>query len=82
MRAFLFRVELHKLVPIDRLQHSSLVSSGQSAQGKHLGRPPIAGELERKGQRHLRTGTGILKVAKMVGLGTGTVHRIKREMAG
>ena len=25
-------------------------------------------------------GTGILKVAKMVGLGTGTVHRIKREM--
>jgi DNA invertase Pin-like site-specific DNA recombinase len=50
------------------------------AQGKHLGRPPIASELERKAQRHLRKGTGILKVAKMVGLGTGTVHRIKREM--
>jgi DNA invertase Pin-like site-specific DNA recombinase len=50
------------------------------AQGKHLGRPPIASELERKTQRHLRKGTGILKVAKMVGLGTGTVHRIKREM--
>jgi DNA invertase Pin-like site-specific DNA recombinase len=50
------------------------------AQGKHLGRPPIASELERKAQRQLRTGTGILKVAKMVGLGTGTVHRIKREM--
>src|ERR1035438_10312607 len=49
------------------------------AQGKHLGRPPIASELERKAQRQLRTGTGILKVAKMVGLGTGTVHRIKRE---
>jgi hypothetical protein len=43
-------------------------------------RPPIASELERKAQRQLRTGTGILKVAKMVGLGTGTVHRIKREM--
>jgi DNA invertase Pin-like site-specific DNA recombinase len=51
------------------------------AQGKHLGRPAIAIELERKAQRELRKGTGILKVAKMIGLGTGTVHRIKREMA-
>jgi DNA invertase Pin-like site-specific DNA recombinase len=50
------------------------------AQGKHLGRPAIAPELERKAQRQLRKGTGILKVAKLVGLGTGTVHRIKREM--
>ena len=50
------------------------------AQGKQLGRPPIASELERKAQRELRKGTGILKVARLVGLGTGTVHRIKREM--
>jgi DNA invertase Pin-like site-specific DNA recombinase len=50
------------------------------AQGKHLGRPPVSVELERKAQRHLRKGTGILRVAKLVGLGTGTVHRIKREM--
>ena len=50
------------------------------AQGKQLGRPAIAGDLERKAQRQLRKGTGILKVAKLVGLGTGTVHRIKREM--
>jgi DNA invertase Pin-like site-specific DNA recombinase len=50
------------------------------AQGKHLGRPPITVELERKAQRALRKGTGILKVAKLVGLGTGTVHRIKQEM--
>jgi hypothetical protein len=40
----------------------------------------IASELERKAQRQLRKGIGILKVAKPVGLGTGTVHRIKREM--
>jgi DNA invertase Pin-like site-specific DNA recombinase len=26
-------------------------------------------------------GTGILKTAKLVGLGTGTVHKLKREMA-
>ena len=50
------------------------------AQGKQLGSPTIASDLERKAQRHLRKGTGILKVAKLVGLGTGTVHRIKREM--
>jgi DNA invertase Pin-like site-specific DNA recombinase len=50
------------------------------AQGKQLGRPAIGVELERKARRELRKGTGILKVAKMVGLGTGTVHRIKREM--
>jgi len=50
------------------------------AQGKRLGRPPIASELERKARRELRRGTGILKVAKLVRLGTGTVHRIKREM--
>jgi transposase len=36
--------------------------------------------MERKVQRQLRKGAGILKVAKMLGLGTGTVHKIKREM--
>jgi DNA invertase Pin-like site-specific DNA recombinase len=50
------------------------------AKGTKLGRPAISLELERKAQRALRKGTGILKVAKLVGLGTGTVHRIKREM--
>jgi hypothetical protein len=29
----------------------------------------------------LKAGHGILKVAKMTGLGTGTVHALKREMA-
>ena len=50
------------------------------AQGRRLGRPPINDELEREARRELRKGTGILKVAKLVGLGTGTVHRIKQEM--
>lgn len=50
------------------------------AQGKRLGRPSIAPDLERKAQRELRKGTGILKVAKALGLGTGTVQRIAREM--
>jgi len=52
------------------------------AQGKRLGRPPVSGELERKAERLLRKGTGILKTAQMVGLGTGTVQRIKAELTG
>jgi hypothetical protein len=30
----------------------------------------------------LRTGKGILKVARELGVGTGTVQRIKQEMTG
>ena len=51
------------------------------AQGKRLGRPKVDSALERKAQKQLRKGVGILKVAKALGLGTGTVQRIKHEMA-
>src|SRR5215468_504672 len=50
------------------------------AQGARLGRPKVDIALERKAQRQLKKGVGILKVAKMLGLGTGTVQRIKQEM--
>jgi DNA invertase Pin-like site-specific DNA recombinase len=50
------------------------------AQGAKLGRPKVDVELERKAQKQLKKGVGILKVAKMIGLGTGTVQRIKQEM--
>jgi DNA invertase Pin-like site-specific DNA recombinase len=50
------------------------------AQGTRLGRPKIEVALERKAQRQLQKGVGILKVAKTLGLGTGTVQRIKQEM--
>jgi DNA invertase Pin-like site-specific DNA recombinase len=49
-------------------------------QGKQLGRPRIGSATERRIQSHLRKGTGILKVAEIVGVGTGTVQRIKQEM--
>src|SRR5262249_52709784 len=32
-------------------------------------------------RRELANGTGVLKTAKLVGLGTGTVQRLKREIA-
>jgi DNA invertase Pin-like site-specific DNA recombinase len=50
------------------------------AQGTRLGRPKVDAALERKAQKQLQKGMGILKVAKMLGLGTGTVQRIKQEM--
>jgi len=51
-------------------------------QGKQLGRPRIAPELEQRILTQLQKGKGILKVARELGIGTGTVQRIKDEMTG
>jgi DNA invertase Pin-like site-specific DNA recombinase len=48
---------------------------------KKLGRPQIGRKTEEIIRRHLGAGHGILKVAKMVRCGSGTVQRVKREMA-
>ena len=45
------------------------------AQGVKLGRPKIDRVTERKVRRLLAKGVGILKVAKSLGIGTGTVQR-------
>jgi hypothetical protein len=45
-------------------------------------RPPeLDGATERKVRRLLAQGVGILKVAKSLGIGTGTVQRISGERA-
>ena len=49
-------------------------------QGKQLGRPRISEALEKRIQTQLRAGKGILKVAREIGVGTGTVQRIAREL--
>jgi len=49
--------------------------------GGKLGRPMIARKVEDTIRRQLGSGHGILKVAKIVGVGSGTVQRVKREMA-
>jgi DNA invertase Pin-like site-specific DNA recombinase len=51
------------------------------AQGVKLGRPKIDGATERKVRRQLAKGVGILKVARSLGIGTGTVQRISGERA-
>jgi hypothetical protein len=40
----------------------------------------VDSKIERRVKAQLAMGTGILKTARMVGVGTGTVQRIKREM--
>src|SRR3974390_1570574 len=52
------------------------------AQGKQLGRPRIDAALEKRIQAQLRTGKGMLKVARECGVGSGTVQRLAREMGG
>jgi DNA invertase Pin-like site-specific DNA recombinase len=51
------------------------------AQGVKLGRPKIDSATERRVRRLLSKGVGILKVAKSLGIGTGTVQRIASERA-
>ncbi len=51
------------------------------AAGTVLGRPKVAGERARQAKAMLDAGTGIRKTARTLGLGTGTVQRIKAGMA-
>jgi DNA invertase Pin-like site-specific DNA recombinase len=50
------------------------------AHRKKLGRPRVAPHVEVAVRASLKAGTGILKTAKTLGLGTRTVQRIKYEM--
>jgi DNA invertase Pin-like site-specific DNA recombinase len=49
-------------------------------QGKKLGRTRVSAKVEEAIRRHLNAGKGILKVAALVGVGSGTVQRVRREM--
>ena len=48
--------------------------------GKTLGRPRISEKVEKCIQEQLRAGKGINKVARELGVGTGTVQRIRDQM--
>jgi DNA invertase Pin-like site-specific DNA recombinase len=49
-------------------------------QGKRLGRRPVSNDVVQRIREQLAGGSGIIKTAKLIGCGVGTVHRIKREM--
>jgi DNA invertase Pin-like site-specific DNA recombinase len=48
-------------------------------QGTKLGRPSVGRAVEDAIREQLGAGHGVLKVAKIVGCGSGTVQRVKRE---
>lgn len=51
------------------------------AQGKVLGRPKVSKSVERQILKARKQGKGILKIAREVGCGTGTVQRVVNEQA-
>jgi DNA invertase Pin-like site-specific DNA recombinase len=51
-------------------------------EGTVLGRPRVSTKIEGQVRAELAKGTGILKTAKLIGVGSGTVQRIRRDMAG
>jgi hypothetical protein len=53
-----------------------------TAQGKTLSRPQVGGKIATAITAHLQTGDGMLKVATVLGVGSGTaVQWIKAELA-
>ena len=47
---------------------------------KAIGRPKVSGATEAAIRERLASGVGMLKVARELGVGSGTVQRVKREM--
>jgi DNA invertase Pin-like site-specific DNA recombinase len=63
------------------IYYTPLLNSQSQWRSYRLGRPKIDRVTERKVRRLLAKGVGILKVAKSLGIGTGTVQRISGERA-
>ena len=51
-------------------------------QGKQLGRPKVSTTIENRIRELLQNGVGVNTTARKIGVGTGTVQRIKQEMKG
>jgi DNA invertase Pin-like site-specific DNA recombinase len=71
--------EFERAITVERIK-SGL--NRARAQGKACGRPPVDAAKAQAVRALLRGGgIGMIKIAKKVGVGVGTVHRIKQEMA-
>ena len=51
------------------------------AQGKRLGRPRVSEQIERAIRKELAKGRGIHAVAQAIGVGAGTVQRVKAQIS-
>jgi DNA invertase Pin-like site-specific DNA recombinase len=60
-----------------------VMSGLKRAKANHvqLGRPKVAAKIEERVRAELAKGTGILRTARLLSIGTGTVQRIKRGRA-
>jgi DNA invertase Pin-like site-specific DNA recombinase len=67
--------EFERALIVERT-HAGLARA--KANGKVLGRPKIASDIEAAIRASLGAGIGILRTAKTCGVGVGTVQRIKR----
>ena len=70
--------EFERAMIVERV-HAGLKRA--KAQGKILGRPRVDQGTEKAIRRELAKGTGIRAVARKVGVGVGTVQRVKAEQA-
>ena len=50
------------------------------AAGRRIGRPTTDTGLLDRARQELARGTGFLKTARLVGIGTGTVQKLKNEI--
>jgi DNA invertase Pin-like site-specific DNA recombinase len=57
-----------------------VIQAGQSS--SRWRRPKVSTTIENRIRELLQTGVGINTTARKVGVGTGTVQRIKQEMTG
>jgi len=64
----------------DAIERDGHFISKAGKKHKRFGRPNADPEKLEKARRELANGTGVLKTAKLVGLGTGTVQRLKEAM--
>src|SRR5215813_6306351 len=65
----------------DKLARDGKFETRRGVVRRNLGRPGAEPDKVERARQELARGTGIGKTAKLTGLGTGTVHRLKREMA-
>jgi DNA invertase Pin-like site-specific DNA recombinase len=70
--------EFERAMIVERLKAGL---SRARSQGKQLGRRPVSKAVVERIREQLATGSGILKTAKSLGVGTGTVHGIRRSMS-
>ena len=69
--------EFERAILVDRVKAGV---NRAKAQGKHCGRPPLAPSKAETIRTLLGTGMSLSQIAKKVGVGVGTVHRIKQAM--